>query len=128
VLQHGACIGEQIAVGEFLREVGDRPADVGLDELEQVGDRRREAPHAKLRIEEHHGDVGAAQQIGDVVRRRLELHDLRLQLVIDRDQLFVDRTAVLPCWSRALRSRFAAPRSSTVASSCAALSSSLVAS
>ena len=91
VLQHGARIRQQVVVGELLREIGDRPADVGIDELEQIGHRRREAPHAELRIEEHHGDVGAAQQVCDVVGRRFELADLRLQLAVDGGQLFVDR-------------------------------------
>src|SRR3954467_1134053 len=55
---------QQIVVGEFLRQVRERPANVRLDEIQEVEHRWRESAHAKTGVEEQHGDVGAAEKVG----------------------------------------------------------------
>jgi hypothetical protein len=57
--------------GEFRREVRHGTPDVGGNQGEQVADRRREAPHVQLRVEEHHRNVGAAQQVVECAFRPL---------------------------------------------------------
>ena len=86
-----------ISVGmrEVVRERAQRPADVLRDDAEGVGDPRRELPDAELPIEEHRRDVGAVQQVLDVVVELLQLDVLLLVLRVDGVHLLVDRVELL---------------------------------
>ena len=56
-----------------------RPTSAG-DQVEEPGRGRREPPHVEARVEEDRRDVGAGQQVVEVVVRLLQLGDLVLEL------------------------------------------------
>ena len=94
-LEHLARRIAQMAVAEALREMGDRPADVGRQQLQQRLHRRREPADAEAAIEEQRRDVGAVEQVVEIVGARLELADLGLELAVDRIELLVERLQLL---------------------------------
>ena len=65
-------IGHQVRVGELLHQIAERPADVRGDQVEQLGRSGREPLDAEPAVEEDRRDVGAGQQVLQVVgdRRR----------------------------------------------------------
>ena len=87
----------RISVGavEVVREVAERPADVVRDDAEDLGDPRRELADAQLAVEEQRADVGALEQVLDVVVELLQLGVLLLVLGVDGVELLVDRVQLL---------------------------------
>ncbi|MNC87567.1 hypothetical protein D3C83_33010 [compost metagenome] len=74
--ENAARIRQQIAAVEFSREMRHRAADVRRQQLEQILHRRREPPHAELRVEEQHGDARAGEQVRQIVVGGFELCQL----------------------------------------------------
>ena len=78
-------------VGQFhLRlQIGDRPADIGGDQVQHRFDRAGKAADAKIAPDHHQGDADALQQIGQVPVDLAEFHVADLQLFVQRVQFFV---------------------------------------
>ena len=76
-------------------EMADRAANIGGENADNRVDRRREPADLKPAVEEDRRDVGAGQQIAQIVGRRLELLDLALELIVDGVQLLVQRLQLL---------------------------------
>ena len=76
-------------------DVADPPPDVRGRQVEEPGRSRREASDVEARVEEDRRDVGAGQQIVQVVVRLLQLGDLVLELRVDGAQLLVERLELL---------------------------------
>ena len=94
-LQHALDVGDQRRVRRSCVKLRERPADVLRQDLEDLGDARRELADAQLAIEEHRRDVGAVQQVLDVVVELLQLGVLLLVLRVDGVELLVDRVQLL---------------------------------
>ena len=93
--KHELGIVQEVGVDAALGEVADRPAHVRGDQVEEPGRDRREPPHVEGRVEEDGRDVGAGQQVVQVVVRLLQLCDLVLELRVDGVQLLVERVQLL---------------------------------
>ena len=106
-----------ISVGcdEIVGEGPQRAADVLRNHPEGLGDARRELADAQLPIEEHRRDVGAVEQVLDVVVELLQLGVLLLVLGVDRVELLVDRVQLLVRALQLLVRRRSAPRWSPAA-------------
>ena len=74
--------------------VSGRPRSMSF-RLKILRDRRREAADQQVAVEEDRGDLGAVEQVAQIVVGLVELLDLALQLVVDRLQLLVDRLRLL---------------------------------
>ncbi len=55
-------IGQKVAAGEFLGQVRQGATDVRRDQLQQIGHRRGESTDSQLGVQEHDGDIRAAQK------------------------------------------------------------------
>ncbi len=75
----------------LLSDVGDGSTDVRRDQIEQLLGGGGEAADSKLGVEEYRGDVGAGQQVVEIVVGRLQLRDLAFQLAVRGGELFVER-------------------------------------
>ena len=93
--QHAGDVARQMLVGEPGRDVGDRPAEVALDQAEDLGDRRGEALDAQLAVEKDRGDLGVLQQVLLIAQRAVEALDLGVELGVHRLQFLVDRLQLL---------------------------------
>ncbi len=82
--EHRADVVFEIRVGEPTDEVGQRPAVVAGNEIEQLGDRRREAADHEISVEENRRDLGALEEVVQVAVGAIELVDLVAELSIDR--------------------------------------------
>jgi hypothetical protein len=71
--------------------VRDVAADVGFDQMKELGDRRRETHHAKLMVEKESRDLRAFAEILQVAGRARQLLHAVCQFAVDRRQLLVDR-------------------------------------
>ena len=60
-------IGEEIPVGKMPRKIGERPADVGADHAEERLRRRGEEADLEVLVKEERRDVGAVQDVLEVV-------------------------------------------------------------
>ena len=88
-------VGVELRVVEPVGEVAERPADVGVDQVEQLDRRRREERDAQLAVEEHGGDRRRGHQVLQVAVGVAQLVDLALELLVDGGQLLVDRLQLL---------------------------------
>ena len=61
--QHCAHVILQVGVVEPMRHVRQRPPDIGGDEVEHLGDRRRIAPNAKLAVQEQRTNVRRIDEV-----------------------------------------------------------------
>ena len=105
VSQHRSRVGQKRAIGSERAEVGERPADVAGNDIEQRLRRRCEKADIELGIEKERRDIGAVENILQIVGcRALPLQRLlkltveggqlliqRLQLLFRRQQLFIGR-------------------------------------
>ncbi len=73
----------------------DRPAEVRLDDVKDVGDRGREAFHPKVVVQEDRRDLGAFQQVLQVGVGAAQVIDPVPQFAVDGLQLLVDRLQLL---------------------------------
>lgn len=64
-------------------------------DADQVGRRRREALDAQPLVQEQRGDLGAGEEVVQVVVGPLELIDLLAELGVDRGELLVERAQLL---------------------------------
>ena len=95
-LEHALQVVEEVGRSARLRgDVGERPAQVGSQQVEHSRPRRREQLHAQAAVQEDRADVARVDQVLEVVVGEPELLDLDLQLLVDRRQLLVDRLQLL---------------------------------
>ena len=85
----------RFAIGEMVREIGERPADVGGDHAEERLRRRREEADIEFLVEEQRRDVGAVQDVLEVVGDGLMLIEGLLKLAVERRELLVERLQFL---------------------------------
>src|SRR5262245_8223889 len=80
---------------EIVGDIGQRPATVAGNEIEDAGHGWREAAKDQLAVEKDGGDLRAFIQVLEVGIGAIEFVDLDGQLVIDGLQLLVDRLQLL---------------------------------
>ncbi|MNH07827.1 hypothetical protein D3C79_672280 [compost metagenome] len=90
-LGHGASIVSQCRVIQAMGDVEQGTAGIDRQHVEQVGGARREPADMQVAVDKHRGDLGAGDQVAEVVVDLVGFFDLVLQLVVDRKQLLVDR-------------------------------------
>ena len=71
--KHDPGIGQQVPVGEMVREIGQRPADIGGDHAEQRLRRGGEEADAEILVEEERRNIGAVEDVLEIVGERLML-------------------------------------------------------
>jgi len=81
--QDRANITPQVAGLEMTYDVGERPAPVGRDQIEDCGDRRGETADDQVAVEQNRSDLSALEQ------------NLAVEFGINRVQLLVDRLQLL---------------------------------
>ena len=75
---------------EFAGKIGDRPTAVGGTDVEDFLHRRRKAANHQLRVEKHGCDLGALEQVLQIVVGVIERLHLADKLGVDGVQLLVD--------------------------------------
>ena len=96
LVEHAADVVRQVDIHELMRDVGDRPAAVAGNEIEDRRHRRREAADDQVAVEEHRGDLRALEQVAQVARwLRSSSSTLPAQLGVDGVQLLVDGLQLL---------------------------------
>jgi hypothetical protein len=95
VLQHLAGMLGENFVDQLMGEIGDRPADVGVGDVEELGDPWREHADPQLGVEEQGADIGGDDDVLEVAVRCADRVELALQLRIDGLQLLVHRLQLL---------------------------------
>ena len=93
--KHGLGVDEQIRIGEMVREIGERPADVGGDHAEERLRRGGEEADLEFLVEEQRRNVGAVQDVLEVVGEGLMLVEGLLKLAVERRELLVERLQFL---------------------------------
>ncbi len=93
--EHRFDLVPQVEIGNLADDVGQRPAAVAIHEVEDVLDRRREAADHQPLVEKDDRDLGALEQVAQIVVGAVELLDVALQLVVDGVQLLVDGLQLL---------------------------------
>ena len=93
--QHLADVLHQVAAREAGDDVGDRPAEVAVDQPEDLDGGGGELLDPQLAVDEDGGDAGALEEVLEVAVGAVELFQLFLQLGVDRLQLLVDRLQLL---------------------------------
>ena len=88
-VEHALRVVGQPVVAEPVREVHERPPDVGRDNVEQVGRARRVALDRERAVEKERPDVRRGDQVLQVRVGAHERVDLVFELVVDRRQLLV---------------------------------------
>ncbi|MEO7852559.1 MAG: hypothetical protein ABIR94_09955 [Rubrivivax sp.] len=88
-VQHLACIVDQRVDVHLAGDVGQRAVQIGGNQLEQKGRRQRVALDVQLGIQEQRRNVGAGEQIAQVVVDRFEFFLRSGQLFVGRLQLLV---------------------------------------
>ena len=63
--------------------IGDRPADVGMDDMKDIGNGRGEPRDLELSVEEERADLGAIEEILEIAVRFAQLVDPVRKLVVD---------------------------------------------
>ena len=93
--QHRSCIGQKSAVGSQRIEVRERPPDVaGNDTEKRLGGRREEAD-IEVGVEEERRDIGAVQNILQIVGGRTLPLQRFLELAVEGGKLLVERLQFL---------------------------------
>ena len=87
--QHLPRVVGQLGIVQVGGDVGEGPAHIAGDELDELVGPGGEAPHVELVVQEHGGDVRAVEQVLHVVVGAGQLVHLGLQLGVDRLQLLV---------------------------------------
>ncbi len=93
--QHAPHVGLQLAVADARTDMSDRPAQVGLDQVEDIRHRRREALHPQIVVQEDRGDLGAFEQVLQVGVGPGEVVDPVGQLAVDGLQLLIEGLQLL---------------------------------
>ena len=89
-VEDAAGVGEELVVVELAGEVAEGAADVGGDEVEELGVGGGVAADAEVGVEEEDGDVSAAEKAGEVVSGAFDFLDFGLELGVDGGELFVE--------------------------------------
>src|SRR5207302_3688912 len=89
--EHRADVVLEIRVGEPTDEVGQRSAVVAGNEVEQLGDRRREAADHEISVEKNSRDLGTFKEVVQIAVGAIKLLDLVGELTVYGLQFFVDR-------------------------------------
>jgi hypothetical protein len=76
-------------------DVRDRTADVGIDEMQDLGYGRREIHHAQFIVQKHGCDLGALQEVLEIAGGAGQLVHAVSKLAIDGSQLLIDRLQFL---------------------------------
>ena len=93
--QHRSCIGQKSAVGGQRAEVRERPPDVaGNDAEERLGGRREEAD-IEVGVEEERRDIGAVQDVLQIIGGRTLPLQRFLELAVEGGELLVERLQFL---------------------------------
>ncbi len=71
-------VGEAVVI-EGMGEIGDRAAFIPGNDVEEIGDRRREALDPQLRVEEQYSDVRRRHQVLDIAMGARHAFELGLQ-------------------------------------------------
>ena len=82
---------EQRVVGGQRVQIRQRPADVARDDVEQRLGGRREEADVELGVEEQRRDIGAVEDVLQIVRGRALPLQRFLQLAVQRGQLLIER-------------------------------------
>ncbi len=82
-------------VFDIGRKAVDSSANILRQDMENVGDPRREFADAQIAVEEDRADIDALQQVVHVAGQLCQLRDLALMFRVDGVQLFVDRVQFL---------------------------------
>ena len=85
----------ELVVAQSTRDIHQRPADIGRQEVEHIAGSRRRELHAQAPIQEDRRDVGRIDQILKVVVAEAQLLNLDFQFLVDRGQFLVDRLQFL---------------------------------
>ncbi len=91
IRQHRRSIDEEILVVGTAGEIGERPSDVGRDDAEMRSHRRREEPDVQLAVQEDRRDLGAVEDILQIVGGDALLLDGFVQLAVEGGQLLIER-------------------------------------
>ncbi len=94
-IEHAADVLHQRPVLDVVREIVDPPSHVLRQQVEHVGDLRRELADRQLAIEEYRMHFGACQQAVHVGVQLGQLGDLLLVLGVDGIQFLVHRVKLL---------------------------------
>ncbi len=89
--QHCPGIGGEGGVGGERIEIGQRPADIARDDVEQRPGGRREEADVELHVEEQRRDIGAVEDVLQIVGGGALPIERFLQLAIEGGQLLVER-------------------------------------
>ena len=95
VPDHLLGVGHESFVIEVARDVGDWPAHIRRNKIEDLLRARREPMDAQLAIKKNGADIGRRHQVVEVGIRPAQLFDVVLELVVDGGKLFVDRLQFL---------------------------------
>ena len=87
----------QFRIIEPDREVSQRTAFVGRNNIEEARDRGRKAADHEITVEKNRRDVGAREEVREVAVRAVEILHLGQQFLIDGLQLLVQRLQFLFC-------------------------------
>ena len=68
-LQHRSGIGQKSAIGGQRVEIGERPPDVARNDAEERLGGRREEADVEVGVEENRRDIGAVQDVLQIIRR-----------------------------------------------------------
>ncbi len=90
LVEDAARVGTHLRVLDPRRQVGQRPADVAGDEMEDRHRRRREQDDAQLAVEQDGGDRCRCHQVLQVGVAARELVNVALQRLVDGGQLLDD--------------------------------------
>ena len=93
--KHDLGVGEQIRVSEMAREIGERSTDVGGNHAEERLRRGGEEADPEFLVKEEGRNVGAVQDVLEVVGEGLMLVEGLLKLAIERRKLLVERLQFL---------------------------------
>ena len=94
-VHHRPRVAGEVHIDQVRSDVAQGPSGIGRSQVEHVRRRCRKPLDAQIRIEEDRGDIGAHQQVGEVVVHGSELVHLLLELLVQRGQLFVHRLQLL---------------------------------
>jgi hypothetical protein len=95
LVEHRVRVVGELRIVEPAREVADRPADVGGDQVEELDRRRSEERDPQRPVEKERRDRARRHQVLQVGVGSAQLVDLALQLLVDGGQLLVDRLQLL---------------------------------
>ena len=93
--QHCSCIDEKIAVGSQRIEVGKRPPNVAGNNTEQRLGGGREEADIEVGIEEERRNIGAVQDVLQIIGGRALALQRFLELAVEGSQLLVERLQFL---------------------------------